>query len=48
MCNRDCRRNVAGVVHKKRIFNSKDCDTMQGFKQFIEKLSCVKEEGCNC
>ena len=24
---------------------SLNCDTMQGFKQFIEKLSCVKEEG---
>ena len=27
---------------------SLNCDTMQGFKQFIEKLSCVKEGGCNC
>lgn len=27
---------------------SLNCDTMQGFKKFIEKLSCVKEGGCNC
>ena len=24
------------------------CETLQGFKRFIEKLSCVKEGSCNC
>lgn len=23
-------------------------DTMQGFKKFIEELSCIKDGGCNC
>ncbi len=27
---------------------SLNCDTMQGFKKFIEELSCVKEGGCSC
>lgn len=27
---------------------SLNCDTMQGFKKFIEKLSCIKEGSCNC
>ena len=27
---------------------SLNCDTMQGFKKFIEELPCVKEGGCSC
>lgn len=27
---------------------SLNCETLQGFKKFIENLSCVKEGGCNC
>lgn len=27
---------------------SLNCGTMQGFKKFIEELSCVKEGGCHC
>ena len=27
---------------------SLNCETLQGFKKFIENLSCVKEGNCNC
>lgn len=27
---------------------SLNCDTLQGFKKFIEALSCIREGGCNC
>lgn len=27
---------------------SLNCETLQGFKKFIEKLSCVNEGSCNC
>lgn len=29
-------------------YYSLNCDTFQGFKKFIEKLSCVKEGSCSC
>ena len=29
-------------------YYSLKCDTLQGFKKFIEKLSCVKDGGCSC
>lgn len=27
---------------------SLNCGALNGFKSFIEKLSCVKERGCSC
>lgn len=27
---------------------SLNCETLQGFKSFIESLSCVKKKGCCC
>ena len=27
---------------------SLNCETLQGFKRFIEGLTCVKEGGCRC
>lgn len=27
---------------------SLNCETLHGFKRFIENLSCVKEGGCSC
>lgn len=27
---------------------SLNCETLYGFKRFIENLSCVKEGGCSC
>lgn len=29
-------------------YYSLNCETLRGFKSFIENLSCFKEGGCNC